>query len=551
MNTLQTILVAACASGGAACFLFSLAYRFQNELRQLHERWLKMSPFSRAMFILALSIATLYAGSKSPSATNEPPADTTDTGAMGVSPVASLTVPTDTGAMGVSPVAGWAPDGQDARRPRAFRPMMAVPLQPAHLLANQVTNWTARGAYCDWLHITFPDSFEFPYETNMLKGVTLMAYGELKANLHCSPSTSPFALPTRVSLVPGESSCVYGLTPSNTFLFVWSNVCVNRDPTNRVDASIELFDSGACSVRFDTVETFYPAQPPPGFVGSNQDDAWLSAAFSPTDYAAITNKGYEAWLDEDYVGVNEQNGHFRADITVGSLPEGVPTYLVCGPYKVIVTSPGTYSFPLEVFETYKVRTYPVALPLSISTDDGYRDNLAPALLSSACCSPAPASNAQSPTPSLLSTSPVQTASRPRLALSAPPPQQPEYEICETPRLVISPDTIPLDQAVGTHISIWCNVASAARRYSALISREFRLNFCNPSDAEIVAAEVEDLVEIIIDAPLGTCVGTVSITDLHSCCDCGSCTGLGCSCGCACWRHSSSDTSSTNSPSATP
>ena len=95
MNTLQTILVAACASGGAACFLFSLAYRFRNELRKLHERWLKMSPLSRAMCILALSVAVLYGGTKPPSSTNEPPADTMDTGAMGV-----------------SPVAGWAPDGQ-------------------------------------------------------------------------------------------------------------------------------------------------------------------------------------------------------------------------------------------------------------------------------------------------------------------------------------------------------------------------------------------------------------------------------------------------------
>ena len=150
-----------------------------------------------------------------------------------------------------------------------------------------------------------------------------------------------------------------------------------------------------------------------------------------------------------------------------------------------------------------------------------------------------------------STSPVQTASRPRLALSAPPPQQPEYEICETPRLVISPDTIPLDQAVGTHISIWCNVANAARRYSALISREFRLNFCNPSDAEIVAAEVEDLVEIVIDAPLGTCAGTITITDNDLCCGCGSCTGNDCTCGCDCWRHPSPSDTPTNSPSATP
>ena len=48
-------------------------------------------------------------------------------------------------------------------------------------------------------------------------------------------------------------------------------------------------------------------------------------------------------------------------------------------------------------------------------------------------------------------SPVLTASRPQLALSAPTPQPPEYEICETPRLVISPTAVPLRQAVRTHI----------------------------------------------------------------------------------------------------
>ena len=338
-------------------------------------------------------------------------------------------------------------------------------------------------------------------------------------------------MPTRVSLEPSVSTFAHGLTPSNSYLFAWSNVCVNRCPTNRVDASIELFPSGVCSVRFGASQTDYPPTLPPGFLGIGQDTNWFASVFSPSDCSQIAEKGYDAWLDEDYVGVNEQNGHYRADIALASLPDsGAPCYLVCGPYKVVVSQPGTYSFPLEVFMSYRVRTYPVALPLSISTDDGYR---------------APLLSASSP-------SPVLTASRPRLALSAPSPDTPpEYEICETPRLVISPTEIPLNQAVGTHVSIWCNVANAVRRYSALISREFKLNFCSPSDAEIIAAEVEDLVEIIIDAPLGTCAGTITITDLHPCCGCASCTDSDCTCGCDCWRHSQSNDTPTNSPSATP
>ena len=320
--------------------------------------------------------------------------------------------------------------------------------------------------------------------------------------------------------------------PPNSFLIAWQNACVNRSPTNRVDASIELFRNGAMATTVIPLSTptpptytYIPAVPPTGYVGSGQDNDWALANF-PDDYAQITNKGYEAWLDEDYVGINEQNGHYKASITINQAPSTLhqaPLYLACGPHKVVVTSPGTYLFPLEVFETYKVRTYPVALPLSITTDDGYRGDVSPGLMMSA----------------------------PRRMLASPPNGSFEYEIREEPRLVISPDTIPLNQAVGTHISIWCNVASAARRYGALISREFRLNFCNPSDAEIVAAEVEDLVEIIIDAPLGTCAGTITITDLHPCCGCGSCTGSDCTCGCDCWRHQPSNDTPTNSPSGTP
>ena len=531
MNTLQTILVAACASGGAACFLFCVIYRFRNELWQLHERWLHMSPLSRTICAFVLTLAVLYAGTKPPSTTNEPPMrmtsvkTVTESGEAESFPlVPEATRSTDD----VSLASMFSPVGRNMARGALSSQAEGIPLS-----RSSVSNWTARGAYCDWIRVEFPSSFAFPHGTNLLTGVALMAWGELRCNdgalavgLRQSATTEAsslriISLPHPVSLEPDASSFIHGLTPSNSYLFTWQNVCVNRSPTNRVDASIELFRNGASLVRFDTVETFHPAPLPPGFLGIGQDTNWLASVFAPTDYAAITNKGYSAWLDEDYVGVNEQNGHYRADITVASLPDnGVPSYLVCGPYNVVVNQPGTYSFPLEVFEHYRTRTYPVALPLAITTDDGYRGE-----------------------PSLLNAMPM--------LLGAPRPPDNEYDICEEPRLVLSPTEIPLAQAVGAHVSIWCNVASAARRYSALISREFRLNFCNPSDAEIVAAEVEDLVEIIIDAPLGTCAGTITITDLHPCCGCGSCTGSDCTCACDCWRHQPSYDTPTNSPSGTP
>ena len=469
---------------------------------------MKTSKFDRLVSVVVIGTclikAVLYGGSKPPATTNLPPDD--------------VSSPTN------GPAICAAPRG---RGPSRISQAETEPSAIPHSSFNIQHSWTARGAYCDWTRVDFPDGFAFPHGTNLVASVTLMAYGEIRKNLRRSPSDFVMSLPLPVSLEPDVSSCAYGLTASNSFVFAWTDVCVERSPTNRVDASIELFSSGVCSVRFGASRTDHPPTLPPGFVGSGQDTNWLASVFSPTDRSQIAEKGYDAWLDEDYVGVNEQNGHYRADIALASLPDGgAPCYLVCGPYNVVVNQPGTYSFPLEVFKHYRTRTYPVALPLTISTDDGYRDSQFTAF-------------------------PVLTASRPRLALSSPPNTPPEYDICETPRLVITPTEIPLDRAVGTHVSIWCNVASAARRYSSLISREFRLNFCSPSDAEIVAAEVEDLVEIIIDAPLGTCAGTVTITDLHSCCGCASCTDGDCTCGCDCWRHSQSNATPTNSPSATP
>ena len=485
---------------------------------------MKSSKIDRIVSVVVIGTclikAVLYGGSKPPSTTNEPPSDISGD---------ALTNPPPMMCFSPRPMMSPPPE-QTENEPSATYHSSLIPQ----------TSWNTRGAYCDWLRVTFPDGFAFPSGTNLLTGVTVMAYGEIRESLHQLTTNNQqlTTLPMAVSIEPDNSSVSYGLTPSNSYLFTWQNVCVNRSPTNRVDASIELFRNGDLAITVTPLSSpststfaYQPAVPPAGFVGSGQDTNWLASVFAPTDYTQITNKGYGAWLSEDYVGVNEQNGHYRADITVASLPDnGVPCYLVCGPYNVVVNQPGTYSFPLEVFKSYRVRTYPVALPLTISTDDGYR---------------APLLSASSP-------SPVLTASRPRLALSAPSPDTPpEYEICETPRLVLSPTEIPLDQAVGTHVSIWCNVASTARRYYAWFSREFKLNFCNPSDAEIVAAEVEDLVEIIIDAPLGTCAGTIRITDNDLCCGCGSCTDSNCTCGCDCWRHSQSNDTPTNSPSATP
>ena len=406
--------------------------------------------------------------------------------------------------------------------------LSTLPATPSFLFST-VTNWTARGAYCDWQRIDFPDGFAFPCGTNLLTGVTLMAWGELRCNdgalavgLHQSATTGAsslriVSLPSSVSFEPGASTCAYGLTASNSFVFAWNDACVDREATNRVDAAIELFASGDVLVRFGDSVTNIVARPPEGFVGIGQDNDWALAAF-PDDYGAITNKGYEAWLMEDKVGINEQNGLYKVSITVSQLPDVGSCYLVCGPYKVIVTAPGTYSFPLEVFEHYTARTYPVAVPLSIDYDDGYRG--------------------EASDPGLLRMSP------PRQLLGVPLIFPPIYDIRQEPRLVLSPTEIPLETAVGTHISIWCNVAEGACRLYSSLSGMTTIVFTCPTEAEIEESIVEDAVEFILDTSKGTCRGMVYIDDTpndlwcgcsggvhYEDCLCDGClNGTGCRCG---------------------
>ena len=273
-----------------------------------------------------------------------------------------------------------------------------------------------------------------------------------------------------VSIEPDVSSVIHGLTPSNSYLFAWQNVCVDRDPTNRVNAAIELFRNGDMAMMVASLSTptpptytYVPAVPPPGYVGEGQDTNWIAAAFSPTDYAAITNKGYARWLDEDYVGYNEENGHYKATVTVHSMPPNdEPCYLECGPYRVVVKEPGDYSFPLEVFNEYAVRTYPTAMPLSISYDEGYcpdEDDYG-----------------------LLMSPPNQSGP---MLLGAPSPTV--LTACMIPTLHLLPSVIPLEQAANACIRLWCNMRHVAWRFESLVSIGFMVTFDSRNIARITDA----------------------------------------------------------------
>ena len=509
-NVFQKCLVYACLAGAAVCLAVVLAYRFRNQLRELHERWLGLGPLGRVVSILAVTVAVLYGGTKS--TTNDPP-DTVGGGSTNPPPM-----------MCSSP------------RPRLSAPPQQT--EPDVLSTATPTNYTSllawhkRGAYSDWQRIDFPDGFAFPHGTNLLTSVTLFAWGEIRESLVgssvCSfvgsidaSSTNQLTdQPTNqlsLSLEPGVSSVTYGLTPSNTFLIAWQNACVDRSATNRVDASIELFASGAIAITTqrpgEAPSTNYQAPtPPPGFFGSDQDNAWALAAF-PDDYDVITNKGYEAWLMEDKVSINEPNGLYKVSITINQAPSTypqAPIYLVCGPYKVVVTEPRTYSFPLEVLSDYTARTYPVALPLTIEYDDGYRG--------------------EGESSELFFSAPLRNA--PRL-LGLNPPYI--YPIFMPPSVYGAPLSVQLHEAQGALISLWANISGAASWAYRSLSGLTKLRFTAPSVAEIVEARVADTVEIFLTIDNSE-YGALLIIEDNPCCSCGCCTGYGCTCGCDCVKH---------------
>ena len=408
--------------------------------------------------------AVLYGGAK-PAGTNAPPDD-----------ASSLT--------------NAAPPVLTASRPRLA--MSSSYLSQSSYSSQLVPNWTARGAYCDWQPITFSGGFRFPVGTNLIDGVTLFAYGEIRENIRSTPTPSIYTLPAALAIEPNASSLTHGLTPSNSYLFAWHNCCVERCATNRADASIELFRNGAVAVTLQPTNGLpttvrHPPTLPEGFVGCGQDEDWIRANL-PDDADYILSSGYASWLSE-WVGVDEQNGRYKASVTIAALPaDGSSCCLSCGPYKVNVTEPGTYSFPLEVFETYEVTTWPVPVPFTIAFDDGY-------------------------TGAEQSYEIVNANPRPRLLAAPSGLASPLTSLLfyMKPLVIVSPSEIPLSEANGSRVSVWCNLREGAIKTYRAVSRELYLTFF-ASDAEIHDAYVEDLVEVIFELDGKECRGEFRIVD---------------------------------------
>ena len=492
---LQSILTGLGFAAILAVILLSLVMSCQRELKAVLDRFNGSRWTKRLLCVAAIGLLTCYAGFKHQLVTNPPPDDASSP----TNAVEESKSEVEVEQWNLSTCAsGLEEEGNILRSPSTSCFAYSSPSPSTYA---SIANWTARGAYCDWERIEFRDAFRFPVGTNFIDSVTLMAWGELR--LLTANSQALTALPSRVSLEPGVSSVTHGLTASNSYLFAWHNCCVGRSATNRVDASIELFRNGAVAIRTSSdvqpsTFDFRPPIVPEGYYGHGQDEAWIRANF-PAESTNILAKGYANWLADEWVGVNEENGHFQTAITVASLPaDGGPCYLACGPYKVNVTAAGTYRFPLEVFETYTVRAFPSDLQLSYAHDDGYRGaGTSFEIIEPDSAAPAP---------------------RPRLmgsAISELPISvilSDLYRFYMNPTVVPLPDFIYLEDGRSERVRFWCNMLWVSRTF--YWANYARIAFHGRSEAVVYEALEAEVAYIGFEFGDKLALGLITIEPEH-------------------------------------
>ena len=230
-------------------------------------------------------------------------------------------------------------------------------VQSANLTEFAVRNWNIVGAWDDSFWCKFENDFVFPYGTNHLKGVEVLASGVLWKGPFNPEVISILGSP--VELAPGVSqfSCEYfaaSETNEAKYVYSWYNGLVNRETNSVINGRIELRRSGDILVATNGVEQLIPRQLPFGHNSFGQDNEWVAANF--TNSNEILSVGYSEWVD-DQVGVDLTNGLYKLSVTVPELPLET-TQLTVGDYSVAITNAGEYVFLLEKGVEYCFTTWP-------------------------------------------------------------------------------------------------------------------------------------------------------------------------------------------------
>ncbi|MDE3275547.1 MAG: hypothetical protein PUJ80_05930, partial [Verrucomicrobiota bacterium] len=247
-------------------------------------------------------------------------------------------------------------------------PHTPSPLNPVNPVQNnfaqrKAANWNVRGARKDSFWLPFEDGWVFPWGTNHLSGVEVIAYGQVWATPFDTNAVA--SADTPFEIVRGLTSFAYELTPSNSYRFVWTDAAINRDTNNLVTAVLELFRNGDVSVTTNGVAAHLPRELPFEHHGYGQDDEWVAANF--TNASEILAVGYPQWVDAQ-VGERLTNGLYKLSVALADdLPE--TTFLTVGDLAVAVTNAGEYVFLLEKGPAYDLTVFPPSSNVTISAVD--------------------------------------------------------------------------------------------------------------------------------------------------------------------------------------
>ena len=232
-----------------------------------------------------------------------------------------------------------------------------------------VNAWNVTGVWEDSFWCRFENDFVFPFGTNHLKGVEVLAWGEIWSTHRKAAVLAD--LGERVAIGRGISrfSCEYfaaSETNEAKYVYSWYNGLVNRETNSVINGRVELRRSGDILVATNGVGRFIPRQLPFEHNGFGQDNEWVAANF--TNANEILSVGYSEWVD-DQVGVNLTNGLYKLIVTVPEKPLET-TQLNVGDYSVAVTNAGEYVFLLEKGVNYPLSFYGDMDNLVYEWDDG-------------------------------------------------------------------------------------------------------------------------------------------------------------------------------------
>ena len=257
----------------------------------------------------------------------------------------------------------------------AASPMMfaarpgASQLETVNETEMYVNAWNITGVWQDSFWCRFENGFVFPFGTNHLKGVEVLAWGEIWSTHRKDAVLADLGEKVAIGRGISRFSCEYfaaSETNEAKYVYSWYNGLVNRETNSVINGRIELRRSGDILVATNGVERFIPRQLPFEHNGFGQDNEWVAANF--TNANEILSLGYSQWVD-DQVGVGLTNGLYKLTVAVPEVPPET-TQLKVGDYSVAVTNAGEYVFLLEKGVTYPLSVYGIMDGLEYEWDDG-------------------------------------------------------------------------------------------------------------------------------------------------------------------------------------